>query len=484
MKAALSSLWSRRLFWAKLGLVSVVALGSVFFLQAKKEALVRLCQDTVTALFRRQTDLNVTVGRVSGHFLGTAVLHDLRVEAPWLPEERRLLFQAKSIEVRYRFLDFLSKKFDSKIVVTVDRPLIVWTPRLKVRRQSFPFMDWMREWTLSGLQNLQVEVRDLQVQLEDGHRLRGIQASLSREALHFQAPLTHLAIGRLDVTSTIHVRGGFEPGNESRPDALRGELTTEGTVINWKPVEDETRFDLVLTSDELRMTASDFLGGIQVLARLNLSGDSALDATVTAKGYPFSNLEPFISGPQSFRMPTKLDLEAEFSGTWLQSQVNFRARIYEGWIGKATFEALDVNGSGVYPTVRLSDSKILMQDGVTTMRFADRAVEIKDLFRSQTFEALVSEAQQERVVWSGWELSRTVDDNDLSEFMMQRLFGDNASVHFRKYNEDPEKPVDMGEVDPTPLEFGFEYKLRSKDSVKVEVRDGEEFVGVEHKVIF
>lgn len=462
----------------------VISVGVFFFLHFKKEALTLRCQKAVSALFRRQTDLDVSVARVRGHFLGAVTLEGVRVEAPWLPEGERTLFEAETIRVQYRFLDFLSKKFDSKILVTVQKPRIVWVPRIRLRQNGFPFLSWMREWALSGLQNLQVEAEDLEIRFgEEKKSVRGIRASFSRESFHLEVPLTHATVGRFDVTSSVHVRGWYEPGSESRSDVLRGELVTEGTVVNWKPVDAEAHCDLLLSSDEIRLTSADFLGGFQILARVDFTRDYALEASVKAENYLFSNLAPFLGAPQQFKMADRLDLEADLSGALWEPQVTFRARIHDGWIGKTAFKALDLSGSGVYPTVRLSDSKILMSDGVT-MRFADKALELKEFFRSEIFETLVSEAQQERILWGNWELSRPKDDNDLSEFMMQRLLGENARVHFRKYNEDREKPARFAEVEAAPVEFGFEYKLHSKDSVKVEIRDGEKFVSVERKVTF
>jgi len=160
--------------------------------------------------------------------------------------------------------------------------------------------------------------------------------------------------------------------------------------------------------------------------------------------------------------------------------IESRWRIYEGVFGKRSFKAMDVSVEGVYPTVRIADSRILLQDG-SSMRIADKTLEVRELFQEKTYERLVSEAEQDTVVWGDWELSRQKGNNDRSEFVMQRNLGENANVHFTKFSEG-DKPLESR--DSKKMEVGFEYRLRAKDSLKLELRDDEEFIGVERKMKF
>ena len=484
MKTTVLGKRKRIFFWFKVGILILLLGGGFFYLNAKKEALVVRSTQVLQSLFKKQTDLDLRIEKVSGHLLGWVKFERVSVAAPWLLEGNRTIFKAEEIRVQYRFLDFISKKFDSKIVVTIRKPVIAWTPRFKLRRNAFPFFGWMRQWALSGLQNIEINAEDMEITFGEKKRVTDINASFSREAFLLEAPLTHADLAGFDVSSVFRAEGHYEPASETRNDSIVGKITTAGTVVNWKPVSTEASFDFVFNQDEVRLTSEDFLGGFQVMARVDFAEDFLLEASLKTQDYPFSNFGPFLSAPDKFKLPGRLDLEMDVSGTVWEPQISLRARIHEGWIGKKMFKVLDVNGSGVYPTLRLTDSRILMSDGLTTMRFADKAVEIRQLFESKALENLIVEAQQEQVVWGDWELSRPKDSNDLSEFLMQRLLGDNARVHFRKYNENKEKPIRMGTVETAPMEVGFEYRIKSKDALKVEVRDGEEFVGIEHKVSF
>ncbi len=485
MKAAIQGQKKRLSFWIKLGILALAILGTVFFLHHKKEALIIRCSAVFQSLFKRQTELDVRIEKISGNLMGSIKFQGVRVEAPWLPEEVRTLFQAEQIRIQYRFLDFLSKKYDSKITVTVVKPVVVWVPRLRLKWASFPFFGWMREWALSGLQNLVLNVEGLDVYYGSGKKhVEGIDATITRDSFRMEVPLTHMNMAGFDVTSVLHAEGRFEPAlSDARNDLIRGQITTEGTVVNWKPFQTEASFDFLLESNQVRVTADNFLGGFEILAKVDFEKDFWLEASVKALSYPLSNINPFLGVSEKLSLPAQLDLEAELSGVLWEPHMTLRARLHEGRVGKKTFKALDLNGSGVYPTIRLTDSKILMTDG-TTMRFAEKALEVSDFFKNKIFEKLISEAQQEEVVWGDWGLSRPKDSNDLSEFMMERVLGDNASIHFRKYNEDKEKPINLGTVEPAPMEVGFEYQLEAKDSLKVELRENEEFVGIERKMKF
>jgi hypothetical protein len=145
---------------------------------------------------------------------------------------------------------------------------------------------------------------------------------------------------------------------------------------------------------------------------------------------------------------------------------------------------MDVNLEGVYPTLRLENSRMLMDDG-TVMRFADTSIEARDLFQESTYQTLIADAQQDSVVWGDWEISRTPNDGEQSDFLMERAFGDNARVHFKRSNAEQEVPAATGQRrEENQMEVGFEYRLKSKDSVKFSLREGEEFVGVERKLKF
>ena len=132
--------------WAALLLAAVVFF---FVLKAKKETLVRDCLDFLQSQFNRSADFQFTIGKVRGHLSGFVELEDVEVRRHWLPGEEAVIFKAKDIRLRYRLLDFLSKKFDSKVEIALKSPEIRWRPRVGMRRTEFPFLEWLKEWVVA-----------------------------------------------------------------------------------------------------------------------------------------------------------------------------------------------------------------------------------------------------------------------------------------------------------------------------------------------
>lgn len=114
------------------------------------------------------------------------------------------------------------------------------------------------------------------------------------------------------------------------------------------------------------------------------------------------------------------------------------------------------------------------------MRFADESIEVGELFLQETYQGLASRSLQETVVWGDWELSRGRDASERPEVLIERELSGNTRAYFRKFAyEDSIDPFD-----PKDTEVGLEYRIRAKDSLKIGVRDDEEFIGVERKMNF
>lgn len=479
MKSVLTRNGKRR-FLIKGFLLACLAGSIFFFLQNRREILLNESRHFVESLISRGTDFNVKIGSMSGNLFGFVSFQDVEARESWFGQEVPPAFKAKEIQLHYRFLDFLSKKFDSDIELTVRNPEIRWAPRIRLKKPNFPFMRWMHEWAVSRRRQLVIRVEDLSFIFGvDRKEMKGIDIFYKNNSFQLEIPISHISMAESDVTSLLKVKGHLARLPDGN-DALIGHIHTEGTVINWKPLPEESKFDFIFTEDYFRLVSSNFLGGIGVTGEVDFKDDFDLDFSIEALAYPLDNLSSFLAADAAFKLQGHMDLDIQFTGSPWAPQVNGRTRIYRGWVSRRDFKAMDLNMAGVYPTVKLEGSRILMEDG-TAMRLADRTLEVKDLFKEKTYESLVAEAQQETVVWGDWEFSRPKDAQDQSEFLMQRVLGDKARVHLREYNDRNEA---FDSIDSKRVEVGFEYRLRSKDSLKLELREDEEFVGIERKLKF
>lgn len=470
----------------KWALTALAVSACLFFVRLKKETLVRECTHFLESALGRSTGVRVHVGKVSGNLLGRVRFRDIEIQKPWLPEDSRTFFKAEEIQFRYRFLDFLSKRFDSKVQVEVKNPEIHWISYPGVRKKpAHPLMNWMREAAFAQRNNFTLDVEGLALVLGEGRvKLSGIDFFFDNDHFRAKIPLTHVKLAGADFTSVVNAEGHFELGFNSHDDAFRGQIRTEGTVINWQPLADEARFDFTFYEDSLRVSSAGFLG-LAWRGQIDLGGEMNVDLSVRGENIPLANFNALFNVPREASLTGRFDIDSRLRGNWEAPRISNRTRIYRGWAGKKSFKAMDVNFSGVYPTVRLSDSRILLEDG-PAMKFADKTLEMQELFKEKTYQMLITESQQDTFVWQGWEISRPQSVwkggvNPEYDFLMQRPVGEEGKLLLKRLKPDADVPERSQEP---RMEVGFEYHLESKDLLKLELREDEEFVGVERKVKF
>lgn len=463
----------RKAAWLRVALLAIAAAAALFFLNLKKESL----RDEYTALLSSclssRSALDVSIGRVESKVFGYVRFLDVRAS-----ERGEAIFAARRIEIRYNILDFLSKKADPRIEVVVEGAEVRWVPHLTLRRPAFPFLGWMREWALSQRKNLRVSIQEMSVLFGYAPtKIENISAVFTDNGFKMELPLRHIDLGGSDISSTITAEGRFEFGLLPGEDRLVGTLATEGSVVNWKPTADENHFDFTFSKKGLTLESRDFLGGFSVSGSVDFTQDFDVHFSIQARRYPLSKLDAFAG--QRVSLPGYADLDAELKGDFWSPVFDLRARFYEIWAGRDAITAMDIHLTGVYPTLKLSNSRVLLRDG-SSMRFADKTLEFRELFDSATLRDLVTEAQQDSVTWGDWEFRRPKDARNEDEFWMQRSLGERAAVHFKSSgNEEVVRSEDTDD-----MEVGFEYRLRAEDSLKLELREQERFIGVERKLKF
>ncbi|OIO38481.1 MAG: hypothetical protein AUJ72_02530 [Candidatus Omnitrophica bacterium CG1_02_46_14] len=481
MKTALKAKKVSYWFLIKVLVVVLLIAGAFLMLKYRKGVLLKECTELLESSLSKGRDYRVHIGKVSGRLVGSLSFKDIVVEEPWLPADERTVFRADEVRFNYRWIDFFSKNANSKIEVVVVKPVIYCRPRMSLIQQEFPFFDWIRDWAIAQRNRFVIKLRSITVVM--GYQkmeFKGIDIDYEDNLLRLEVPLTHFKLGNADVSSVIKIKGRFEAGDSITEDMITGQITTEGTVVNWNPMAKEVRLNFDISKHSFHVNTVELLGGLDVTGLVEIDNDFNMDFTLKAQHYLLANLSPILGLEKQVVSHGCIDTVTRLHGNVWAPIIESRWRIDEGWFEKKGFKAMDVTLEGVYPTVKIVDSRILLDDG-SSMRIAEKTLEVREIFKEKTYETLVSEAQQETVVWGDWELSRQKDAQDQPEFMMQRNFGKNTNIHFTKYSIQ-DKPAEPREN--KNMEVGFEYRLRAKDFLKLELRDDEEFVGVERKLKF
>ena len=457
---------------------------AVFFVKTRKEILVREGSNFLQALLSRETNLDVKIGKISGRLSGVIRFEDVRLENPNFPEGLRVIFRAERVEFKYLLIDFLAKRFNSKVTINVENPELHWRPKLQLHSEPFPFFDWLRDIVLTQRQHLAVHVKNLKIIAGlDRRELRGIFLDYEDDRFNILIPVTHYELLGNDISAQIIARARLEWGLSKSEDRLAGQVFTEGTVVNWKPLPWESSMDFILTRTGFKIDASNLLGGLEATGEAHFTDDYDLTLNLKARNYPLKNWEPLFGRGDGSSYDGFLDLDATFQGPINALKTEAHGAIHGGKAGRSHYKALNIHVSGVYPTLKVYDSRLLTEDGIS-MKFADQTIEFRDLFSERTYHRLISDSDQDNVAVGNWEFKRPVDDNQLPEFLVERTLGKYARLYFRKYNESDDIKIESEDENKKQVEVGFEYRLRSKDSLQYKVREDEQFVGIERKLSF
>ncbi len=474
----------RRKWFLKLLILTVLLALLFFAVKERKELLIRESTRILESAVSRGADLDIHIGHIRGNIFGMIAFDDLEIRQASMSVDQSLLFKAKSIVFQYSFMDIISKNTHSKLTISFKKPEIFWHPRVGLRKTRFRFMEWLKDWLVSQKNRIRVEIEGMNLSIGNPPmKFEGVDISFVDDSFELQLPVSHMNLNGADFSTVLRASGHFESGDRFDSNSFVGQFKTEGTVVDWKPMSRESSFDFSFSSEKFEIHSTDLLGGVHLDGKVDFLEDFALDLQLKATNFPLSNVAEFLNADKHMTQSGSVDLDLRFSGSPWAPAVDAHVSIYDGWVSERRFKSMVINATGAYPLVRLTGSRMILEDG-SSMKIPDASLEVKDLFKGHTYRALVAGGSaQETVVTENWEFSRPKDFNDKTEFVMEHSLSDGAKVRFRKFNQD-ESDVLNEDPEKQKVEVGFEYRLLGQESIKVDVRQDEEIVGVEHKMKF
>lgn len=478
MKARRQRVHRARFRWATGLIVLACLVGCGVYLWKQKERLTTNLVRATEELFRRETGLEIRIGRIEASWNGAVRLRDVWLSDPALPEVASNIFRAERIVLRYPILDLISKSPVPDLSVELHGARLYWQPRITLRSPRIPFLDALADWMRHTTSRLRLEAQDAELCIGTSQKvLRGITLSLKGTQFRLVVPLDHVNALGSDVSSTLVIEGRHHRGLFGGPSSVEGRMSTQGTVVNWSPFEKESEFDLRLDEQGLRVSSTTAFGGLYIAGTVDLQNDCDVDLTVAASEYPAENLRPFIQGASGKPLPGRIDLEAHVYGDVQAPSVDVRMRAHDAWMGARAVKAADLQVEGVYPTFRISSARMVLDNG-EAMRLPDTTVEAANLFRRSTYEKLLTGATQDTVILGEWEFERSGGAFSRNDFQMRKGFGEQAGILMRQPSG---RDTADTRREPEDVRLGFEYRLPSKESFKFEVQKDERFVGVERK---
>lgn len=390
------------------------------------------------------------------------------------------IFSAESITFEYPLLSIFFERFSGWVDVTLDHPHFY--PEAPLSGQSGaasgnPSVKFLSTLIRRLQKNAQVTLRDGVIDLSRTAGVRvGVEGLIRSRSFDLSFAMNHLKMGRYDMTSLWRVNGTLDEGGRADSPAITGTLETRGTVVNWKPLPSEGRLSFRLTPEKIEFRDSTVLGGIGLSGGVQIAGEPELDVLLRFTGYPADKIHDIFSFSSGNPPAGSISGEVRIKGKWNEPRLQGDL-ILEDRILTRRFQNIQLHFEGLYPEVRVSESRMMMIDG-TSMRFSEKQVLLRELFQSETYEQLIKEEGQSRVAWKDWTLERREDDDSIE--LKKKLSG-NVSFQYENTAQDETKPTD---TQTTEHAVGLEYALTGSDNITVEVKEDESFVGLEKKSVF
>lgn len=465
-------------FWTILiaAFLAVLVLVSIT-LYLKRDDVTRHFAQFLTDRVWKTFGLKIKYRRVDGNvFSGSMTFKEPEVWMPG-PGEPTLIFKAERISFDYHLVDFFMEKFTGWVEIRLERPTFY---------AGVPFIpDRMSQKSVSLFSQLVRNVRKkTRLIIENGKIawlgkegvLSGISGKIQNQEFDLSVSLNHILIAGRDLSTRLSLTGKLltRPGDAQQE--LVGRFKTEGTVVNWKPIAQESNARYILNRHTLRITASSFFGGLEVEGQIDYFGDLEIDLIIQSDHYQLSNLNGILRRSDRKKLSGESNIELFLSGSLLEPMIKGQILVKNTQMGGRPIKNIQLNFQGIYPDVQLSESRMVLPDG-TTMNFANQTVRFQDLLSSKTYETLIAHMDQTDVSWGDWRLRRKSAAGSVS---LEKELGEWMKLKYERYDRD-EATL---QTQDWPDEVELEYLLSDQNSLKLQLREDDEFIGVQKKLSF
>ncbi|MBP9732956.1 MAG: hypothetical protein KBD07_01120 [Candidatus Omnitrophica bacterium] len=470
------SSWARIAVAAALLAVLTACAGGFFYIKAKQGVWTERFRQYLTARLSQAFDLKVDIGSITGDPRGTIALKDVRVSVEDGDHPLMDIFTCGEVRFRYTLLDFFRQNYTSWFDVILDKPVfyanVPFSAQAPKARSFELFSGFIQK--IKATSRLIIRQGTIAWIGREGD-VSAIDGTLANRSFDITVTLNHIKIGLFDTTTTLKMDGQLVKDGQSQLGArLTGSASTQGTVINWKPVPRESSVHFDLSQDRLKLWDTEFLGGIRIDGVIGHSSRRDVDVTLSAKDYPLQEMHDMLSFSGSQAVGGKLSGRLKVQGALTEPRMAGELFIEGNTAPGARFRSLQLFFEGIYPQMKISRSQMVLANG-NPMQFAsDQEVSLQEMFSADTYERLIASSEQRTVTWKNWTLYREGDkDTVLLEHPL-------SPANDRSYAQEDAADTENAPDAPPSLET----LLSGQDSLNMELKDDEQMFTLQKKALF
>ena len=468
----------RKIFrsWIVFLVVVSLAASAAFFVYGRKDAIRQHFSTYLTERVWNLFNLQVSFDSIGGNVIGE--LSFSGIQAIYISGDTETkVFEADDVTFKYRIFDFLMERFTGNVEIDLNKPIFYADVPFVADTKDGHNVEIFTKFLVQAQDRIKLNIKDGSIAWKGQEDMfSGIEGSIQNQKFDLWVQLNHIILGENDISTQLFVKGQLDHGYIEGEERLKGFSQTRGTVVNYKPIARESYVTFTLTKDRLIIDEAILVGGLELEGDVKYHGKPEVNLNLQSKAYPLKYFNNFFRFTPESELSGLADINLSVSGHVFTPMMQGQITIKESNMGGDPFTNMQLNVSGVYPEVRLSESRVVTIDG-TAMNFANQSLHITELFDYKTYERLVSRRDQDKVIWGDWKLKRV----DTSEsVMLEREVSDLMKVKYERYDYD-ESQI---RPDETENEVGVEVSLTDEDVFKMSLTEDEEFVGLERKMSF
>ena len=255
--------------------------------------------------------------------------------------------------------------------------------------------------------------------------------------------------------------------------ALRCDAKITDVMLNYIAFSD-IRLFCMLEDDTLEILSFEIGENFRLHGKALLEAPYDLDLEVAINNMDLAKIAELQRGNNApADIMGTLNGSLKMTGPFENAVTKGRFEVTNGRLGDVVFNYGVANIKGKGPVLTLEDSKIHKDAGFLLV---NGTINMRDIGKRNIFENVIVETDQKVVIWEGWEVTKPADGHVINA---SKELGRDFRVNFQTFtgSKNPDETQKTSHVE-------LEHKMTETDSLKMRLKDNDEFFGVEHKIKF
>ncbi|MFH1778433.1 MAG: hypothetical protein ABH847_00160 [Candidatus Omnitrophota bacterium] len=281
----------------------------------------------------------------------------------------------------------------------------------------------------------------------------------------------HLKLSGFDLLSNYNIKGKFNYGEDNRLNSIVGELATSGSIINYNPIR-ELKGNYEIADNKIKLKAINYDEVVLANGVISFFPSNEIDLYIKFKGAQLGGLTDLILDKGMLSGLVYGDVHI-YGNLPSQVKIDGQLEFKDGNISSIKYNLSKMNLRSNGSMIEFVNSKVYTEGAVLDL---EGKINIKEIATPRALRYIQLKSDPRTVVLAGVDLIKGMEGEDIA---FGKDVGEQFRVNFRAYasRDLPEKSLKSDEME-------LEYKLGGAKSIKLKMRENEDFFGVEHKVRF